>query len=187
MSKFYLDYIWKKGIPYGVGEVSSTSRCSYKIPADPYRKRIAIEEWRDGSFYRVLYDSALLDFRHLQPAEQTAWQKVIISETADSAISEIRNQDDRTILIETYFFKDGLCRSCTTKSPHGILVSQQQMCYKIFDEPFDGVILKDSNGKPVMFKSYKWDEEKREFTELLEEVWDDAVKKIPVKNASHKV
>ena len=50
MSKHYRDYIWKSGIPYGINTVDVTDTLSYKIPMDPYRKRIAVEEWKVGKF-----------------------------------------------------------------------------------------------------------------------------------------
>src|ERR1700722_17709087 len=103
MSNFYHDYLWKNGIPYGLGtslEAISGDKEVYKIAMDPYRKRSAIEKWHSGKFLQVIYDSALLDFRHLQPSEQTAWHKVNVHEDNDNVVSEIRNQDDRTILIE---------------------------------------------------------------------------------------
>src|SRR5437868_1859880 len=123
----YRNYIWKKGIPYGVDPVEDTISITYKIPMDPYRKRISVEEWKSGQFLRVVYDSALMDFRHLQPAEQYAWQKVVIKESADQIISQIRNQDDRMILIETYTFEKGFCRSCLTHSAHGMPISEQRL------------------------------------------------------------
>ncbi|MGZ3633348.1 MAG: hypothetical protein ACXU9U_04950 [Parachlamydiaceae bacterium] len=44
MSKYYRDYIWKEGIPYGIEAIESFETITYKIAMDPYRKRIAIEK-----------------------------------------------------------------------------------------------------------------------------------------------
>jgi hypothetical protein len=183
MTKFYRNYIWKKAIPYGIEEVQEGAECAYKIPSDPYRKRIAVEEWRNGKFFRVVYDSALFDFRHLQPADQNAWQKVNVLETKETVTSQIRNQDDRTILIEVYHFEGGICRSCMTSSAHGIPVSQQKMYYIAHGELFNGVILSDMSGRPVMFKSYKCDETTGEYTDLLKEEWDMIKAQPPLQHA----
>ncbi|MBA2727620.1 MAG: hypothetical protein H0U49_05545 [Parachlamydiaceae bacterium] len=173
MSNFYHNYIWKNGIPYGLGAGSEEAPAdAYKIAMDPYRKRIAIEKWDLGKFVRVIYDSALLDFRHLQPSEQTAWQKVIVQEDSETVISEIRNQDDRTLLIETYSFEKGFCRHCHTHSAHRVPVAEQKLYYKALGDAFNGVILFDSAGRGVMFKRYSCDDLSGEFTDLIDEHWD---------------
>ncbi len=181
MSNFYHDYIWKNGIPYGLGAGSEKSPAdAYKIAMDPYRKRIALEKWVFGKFVRVIYDSALLDFRHLQPSEQTAWQKVIIQEDGDTVISEIRNQDDRTLLIETYRFENGFCRHCQTLSAHRVPVAEQKMYYTALGDEFNGVILFDSAERPVMFKRYASDDASGEFSQLIDEQWDMQKTSLPV-------
>lgn len=173
MSNLYRDYIWKNGIPYGLGAaLESIDGVAYKIAMDPYRKRIAVEIWASGLFQQVIYDSALLDFRHLHPSEQTAWEKVIIKESDLEVISEIRNQDDRTILSERYRFEKGFCRSCQIFSSHGFLVAQQKLYYQALEDAFNGAILYDSAQHVVMFKKYACDEISGEFTQLLEEQWD---------------
>lgn len=172
MTKQYRDYVWKEGIPYGIDPVDQNAEVSYKIPMDPYRKRIAIEKYISAVFIATLYDSAFLDFRHLKPAEQTAWQKLIVEENSEQVISAIRNQDDRLILIETYRFENNYCRECHTKSPHGISISHQKMFYTALNDKFNGVVLFDNNDHPVMRKSYQCDENTGEFTLLLKEEWD---------------
>lgn len=176
MSKYYREYVWREGIPYGIGEVAREPKVtSYKIPMDPYRKRIAIERYCGEVFESLIYDSALLDFRHLKPAEQSAWQKVILSDSGQQMVAAIYNHDDRLILIETYCFEQRLCRSCISTSGHGIKLSEQKIYYKALGDAFNGVILFDSHSHPVMCKRYACDEpagEFSEFTDLLEELWD---------------
>jgi ribosomal protein L40E len=172
MSKYYRDYIWKEGIPYGIEAIESSEAIAYKIAMDPYRKRIAIEKYVSGNFACMIYDSAFLDFRHLKPAEQTAWQKIILAETEKETIAAIYNQDDRLILTENYHFENQLCRRCISRSGHGIAVCHQEMYYTSLGDPFNGVILFDTNAHPVVFKSYAIDEVSGEFGELIQEVWD---------------
>lgn len=171
MSKYYSDYVWKEGIPCGINALNDYSGKAYKIAMDPYRKRIAIECYEDKQFKAIIYDSGLLDFRHLKPAEQTAWQKITLSENSEKIISAIYNQDDRLILIETYHFEGKLCRRCISTSGHGIVLSEQKIFYRNLGDPFNGVILYDTNQHPVILKQYELDEQ-GEFTDLIEEVWD---------------
>ncbi len=181
MSNFYHDYIWKNGIPYGLGTSSEEAPDhAYKIAMDPYRKRIAIEKWEAGKFVRVIYDSGLLDFRHLQPSEQTAWQKVITQEDSETVIAEIRNQYDRTLLLEAYQFEKGFCRKCQISSAHRIPVAEQKLFYSALGDEFNGVMLLDTAGKVVMFKRYTCDEVSGEFAELVDEHWDMQKSALPI-------
>ena len=161
---FYSDYIWKKGSPVGVNP--STNGITYRIISDPYRKWISLEQYNEGVFEKVIYDSQLLDFRKLSPADQLAWQKTTIRESC----CLIRNQDDRALFFETYAFRENRCIECKIHSVHGILIGLQKMSYKAFGDPFDGVTLFDSNEHPVMKKCYKTDDIGN-FTTLLEENW----------------
>lgn len=172
MSKYYRDYVWKEGIPYGIDAIDPSAPITYKIAMDPYRKRIAIEKNAKGDFESIIYDSALLDFRHLKPAEQTAWQKIILSENEQKVVAAIYNQDDRLILFETYVFEKKLCRSCLSTSGHGIPLSNQKMYYKTLGDSLNAVILFDINGHPVTYKCYEEEGDTGEFGELSEEVWD---------------
>lgn len=174
MSKYYRDYVWKEGIPYGINAIDDDSGMAYKIAMDPYRKRIAIESYENKQFKAIIYDSGLLDFRHLKPAEQTAWQKVTLSECNDKVVAAIYNQDDRLIFIETYHFEGKFCRRSTSTSGHGIPLSEQKIFYQSLGDPFNGVILYDINYHPVMSKKYELDEQ-GEFSDLIEEIWDGKV------------
>lgn len=171
MTEHYDDYLWKDGIPYGVGKTQDKDRnITYKILMDPYRKHISIEQYGKGAFKKVIYDSQLLDFRKLKPAEQNAWQKETMAENSEP-ISLIRNQDDRIVYMETYTFDNNLCRECRAHSPHGIPLSRQRMYYKELGDTFNGVILYDCNDHPVMSKTYEFDVETGEFTDLINENW----------------
>lgn len=181
MTKYYCDYCWKEGSPQGVQEAENISQGdTYKIVSDPYHKRLSIEKYVLGQFSSLIYDSILLDFRHLRKPEQTAWQKLPILEEPQRMVCLIRNQDDRVLYIETHLFEKHLCRSCRVESPQGILLSTHQMFYTALGDPFDGVLLFDAQDKPVMRKSYEFDETAQQFTTLLEENWNlDAQNYLP--------
>ncbi len=174
MTKHHLDYFWKDGLPCGLSAVMThpPAGLTYKLVSDPYHKRNSIEKYLHGDFVEVVYDSALFDFRHLKPALQTTWQKTTISETAQSMVCHIRNQDDRLILVEEYHFENNLCRQCRASSPHGSLLSVQKIFYEALNDPFNGVVLYDSNAHAVICKRYLWDSTTHEFSELTEELWD---------------
>jgi hypothetical protein len=172
MTKHYRDYCWQDGSPLGLQEVdlSSQGEC-YKIVSDPYHKRISVEKYAQGQFTRVVYDSIFLDFRHLRKPEQTAWQKIPVSEEPHRTLCLIRNQDDRVLYRETHYFEGSLCRSCRVESPQGILLSTHSMSYTHLGDPFDGVTLFDAEGKVVLVKRYEYDAEALQFTTLLTEDW----------------
>lgn len=175
MTKYYKDYIWKDGIPYGLDPIEEITKTdSYKIIMDPYRKRISIESYLKGQFSTIVYDSILLDFRQLRQPEQTAWQKIPITETPELMVCLIRNEDDRVLFTETHIFVNDLCRECRVSAPHGIPLSLHKMLYKSLGDPFNGVILYDQNEHPVMYKRYEFDEITQQFTTLLEEEWNMA-------------
>ena len=171
MAEKFLDYIWKNGKPKGI-QSNADGDVAYKIVADPYFKRISIEKYQGDCLVGVIYDSALLDFRHLKPAEQNAWQKMVVSEEGNRMISHIRNQDDRLILIEEYRFENQICRGCSTRSSHGVLISEQKIFYEHLGDSFNGVVLFDSNRHIVMYKRYTLDPITQAFTDLLEECSD---------------
>lgn len=172
MIKYYKDYRWKNGKPEGLNpfEEIGLESC-YKIVSDPYFKRITIEKYVKGQFSQVIYDSIFLDFRTLRQPELTAWQKVSLSEAPEKMVCLIRNQDDRVLYLETYYFERQLCRECHVEAPQGIPLSIHKMFYSHQGDPFDGVILFDYNNHPVMIKKYLFDEKLQQFTTLLEENW----------------
>lgn len=167
MSKFYQEYYWKGGFPYG----NKVSTDGYKIVADPYRKWVSIEQYHQGSFKKVVYDSRFIDFRKLNPSEQTAWERELESEGEEQAVYLIRNGDDRLVYRETSFFLSGRCMECHIHSPQDILLSVHKMSYIEFGGEFNGVTLYDSNAHTVMIKKYSIDDE-GQFSDLLEEIWD---------------
>jgi hypothetical protein len=173
MFKHFRDYYWNAGKPYGIENIHpSQISPSYKIVSDPYYKHISIEKYRDDHFEKVIYDSFLLDFRHLTLKDQIAWEREILKEEKNQTICLLRNQDDRVILIETLSFEQNLCRTCLTSSVHGIPLSIHRTYYRYFEDPFDGVVLYDFEGRPVMMKIYETDQKTGEFTQLLTEEWN---------------
>jgi hypothetical protein len=172
MMKYYRDYYWKKGKPYGHEVATTTNGKTYKIVTDAYGKRFSIEQYQEGLFDKTIYDSLLLDFRHLNPVNQMAWQKEVIAENEQTVTCLLRNQDDRAILLETHYFDNKRCRSCKISSIHGLPLSTHRMYYQSLQDPFNGVVLYDLENRPVMVKTYQTDSETDEFTILLSEEWD---------------
>lgn len=172
MEKHYRDYFWKEGIPYGLEARDENNNLeeSYKIVMDPYRKRISIEKYFFGQFLTSVYDSALLNFRHLNQTEQQSWQKMPVKETSDSMECIIRDQDDRVLFIESYTFQQNYCKKCVATSPQGVVLSLQEMHYKILGDSENEVILYDSNKHPVLQKIYDADPVTGEFTTLIKEI-----------------
>lgn len=173
MYKHYRNYYWKKGKPCGVEETDAAATpISYKIIVDPYFKRFSIEKYQLARFDQVIYDSMLLDFRHLTLKDQIAWQREILTEEENLSVCLLRDQDDRAVLIETLTYDRNLCRSCIASTVHGVTVAIHRMYYRDQNDPFDGVILYDSEERPVMRKSYERDPKTGEFTVLIKEEWD---------------
>lgn len=173
MFKYFQDYYWKDGKPYGSQEANpSLAPFSYKIVVDPYYKRFSIEKYQYIHFDKVIYDSCLLDFRHLTLKDQMAWQREFLKEEKSSSLCLLRNQEDRAILIESLIFENQHCRICTTHSVHGIPLSTHRMYYRSLHDPFNGVILYDVEERPVMMKEYEADPITDEFTQLLSEEWN---------------
>ncbi len=175
MNKHFTDYVWKGGIPRGIGPATATTAASsesYKIVMDPYRKRISLEKYLAEKFVKIIYDSALFDFRHLRSPEHAEWQKTVTHENEDTVECIVRNHDDRIIFIEHHRFKSGLCCECLVKSPHGIIISRHEMQYTKLGDPVNGVILFDANERQVMSKRYEADEVTGEFTTLILEDWN---------------
>lgn len=171
MSKYYRDYFWKDGIPYGLDPLSDPSATSYKIPMDPYRKKISIEKYEWGDFFTQVYNSELLDFRSLKVENQLAWERTALPKS-EGPKSLIRDQNDRVILIEEYVFRKTRCIECRILTPHKVLIAVQNIYYKEFNEAFDGVILRDANNHQVMSKEYAMNSQTNEFGDLLKENWD---------------
>jgi hypothetical protein len=173
MFPHFREYYWKEGKPYGTQEVApAQTSFSYKIIVDPYYKRFSIEKYHFIHFEKVIYDSCLLDFRHLTLKDQMAWQREILKEEDNSSLCLLRNQEDRAILIETLTFEENLCRICTTTSTHGVSLAMHRMYYRCLNDPFNGVVLYDIEGRPVMMKVYEIDPSTGEFTDLLHEEWN---------------
>lgn len=171
MHKYFKNYYWKNGKPYGLEEVTHEAPISYRIVTDPYYKRFSIEKY-SLKFDKIIYDSLLLDFRHLTLKDQVAWEREMLKEEENRSISLLRNQDDRAVLIETLTFHNNQCRACMTSSIHGIPLALHKMFYVSLGDSFNGVILYDVEERPVMRKVYEIDSQSGEFTNLLSEEWD---------------
>lgn len=170
MNTFYASYYWKKGRPYGKKKRDQEEQ-AFKIVSDPYHKRISIEKYFKGDFSSIIYDSNLFDFRALKPQEQVGWEKEIVQEGESSTNSLMRDHNDRVILIEENNLEKGWIRSCTIKSPQGILIGRQHLYYESLGDPWSGVILYDCNKSPVMKKIYS-SREDGAFLDVIEECWD---------------
>lgn len=171
MKNCYRDYFWKEGIPYGLEPLNSEGQekeC-YKIVMDPYRKRISIEKYSNTHFINTIYDSALLNFRHLNQIEQQSWQKIPMKENDQTMECLIRDQDDRVLFLETYSFEQNLCVQCVARSPQNIILSIQKMHYTYLGDEKNEVILYDINHHPVIQKLYEANPLTGEFTALIEE------------------
>jgi len=172
MYTYYETYYWKNRRPKGWKKLNKKEFCNriaYRIVCDPYFKRFSIEKYNKGQFVDLVYDSALFDYRLLQEDQQQAWHKSLLSENNEEAVYLIKNQDDRIIIKETYFFKNGYCLSCSAHHPQGPLVSTQKMYYEILGDSFNGVTLFDREKRPILTKVYEVDEETNQFTRLIEE------------------
>lgn len=173
MFKHYETYFWKDGKPYGAKETAQDgSPSSYKIVVDPYYKRFSIEKYQFAFFEKIIYDSNLLDLRHLTIKDQMAWQREVLNEEPDSSRCLLRDQNDRAILYEALTFEKELCRSCVTSSVHGVPIAVHRMYYSQLDDPFNGVVLFDIENRPVMMKVYEIDPITNEFTHLISEEWN---------------
>lgn len=173
MFKHFKNYYWKGGKPYGKEKTNpSDTSFSYKIVVDPYYKRFSIEKYHYTSFDKIIYDSYLLDFRHLTLKDQMAWQREILKENQDSSLCLLRNQEDRVVLMETLTFEGDLCRTCQTSSVHGIPLSIHRMYYQSLNDHFNGVVLYDVEERPIMMKVYEIDSVTGEFTALIQEEWN---------------
>lgn len=168
---YYRDYFWKDGLPVGKDALTEPTGTCYRILSDPYKKRITVEKYVWGDFDELTYDSQLLDFRKLKVENMNAWEKKLLSESEENSKFLLRDENDRVVLMETYTFKDKRCVECHTYYPMGILVSVQKIFYKEFNDPFNGVILYDGQGRQVMRKEYEMDNVTKEFGTLLKEEW----------------
>lgn len=167
----YLDYYWKNGKPVGAGFGSINDNQAFKVIRDPYGKRYSVEKYALGKFVEIVYDSSLFDFRHLKSEETSAWQRENLEELPELTRALIRSMDERIILREESYFKDGICHSCKIFSPHGVFVGTQNILRTSSGDLFNGVILHDCLNRPVVIKKYSIDES-NSFTELLGEQWD---------------
>lgn len=174
MNKHFADYYWRQGLPQGRGVVAVTADLSYKIIADPYHKHISIEKYLNGFFAAVVYDSALLDYRHLEPHAFSAWERTLYRENKEeeAIVYMLRDNNDRLRYFETNRFCGLLCRQCLIHTPQGILLARHELFYELFADGYNGVELYDSNDHLVLRKKYAFNQASQSFAELLEEQWE---------------
>lgn len=167
----YEDYYWDSGVPKGKHVPNSPSDITYKIHVDPYRKRYSVEEYQETAFQKILYDSALFDFRSLFKGEDASWQREILSENPLSSLTLIRNMEERIILKEELLYDlSGHCRGCTLFSCHGIPLGTQILFDRDCGDPFTGVQFKDITGRVVLQKEYEKNKKTGEFESLVKEI-----------------
>lgn len=173
MFPYFTDYYWKDGQPVARDQVSVDQmkglQEAYRFVHDSYHKHLTLEHYKEGRFAGVIYDSRLLDYRHLKnEAFQHAWRKERLEETESQVQSVLFDETDRVAMIETYRFEEGRCISCEMTSPHGIPVGTQRLYY---DGPFIGVVLFDANDHPVLAKRYRLGPD-QQFSKLEETIWN---------------
>lgn len=163
-------------MPFGLSPVDPVNApLSYQIISDPYHKRFSIEKYCYGVWASVVYDSLLLDFRMLHPHAYQAWERFDLSiERENEQQALLKNEEGRVVLREHLFFRAGRCHTCLLYSVHGIFLAYHCLFYEAVGDPFNGVILYDTEGKPVMTKHYALDPMTEAFTTLLEEEWEMA-------------
>lgn len=175
MHPYFRDYVWQKGVPRGAGRLSAEEAAqapfAYKIVDDPYRKRFSVERYCGPVFEQVIYDSQLLDFRRLKPAEQQGWLREIVRQTSSETRCLIRNQEERLLYAELLTFEGSYCRECLLSTPQGTLLSIHRLFYTGLGDAFNGIRLYDINDHLVLEKRYAVGPS-GEFTQLLEERWD---------------
>lgn len=166
----YNDYGWKEGVPYGITTPDNPVLLTYRIFQDPYRKRFSVEEYEQGSFKRVVYDSGSFDFRILFKEEDATWQREILEESKDLVRALIRNIEERIILVEEHIYRNDVCIGCKLYSPQCVFVGRQTLLDKERGDAFDGVVLEDMTGRKVLQKKYAKDPVTGDFGALLESI-----------------
>jgi hypothetical protein len=175
---FFTNYYWEKGRPKGTGLAKKPEKNCFRIITDAYFKRYIVERYDQGLYQETLYDSFLLDFRKLDSKNQLGWQKVCVFSTKEKEIHRLLDLEERTILVETSYFKEGLCLLTESHHPQGTLVCKNQLLYKQFGDNINGSMLLDRGGRVVALKEYKFCQE-RVFTDLLYENWECKEENIP--------
>ena len=150
----YTDYVWKEGIPKGI----AGPQPRYEIITDPYGKRYLILDQN----HQLIYDSNVIDFRHLNPRHQQGWSRDALNE--DQFL--VRDRDHFPLFIEHHFFKEGLPIECKFYSLSRVLIAVQKIHYVHLGEANNSVTLCDIEGKPILKKEYVVNDQ-LEFTTLL--------------------
>lgn len=162
--KTYSSYVWRDGIPYGVGQASE----GFRLLADSYNKRISVERHNEHGWIETIYDSALLDFRQLKPEFQHGWEAFRIEESEQSVITQLHDDSDRIVALEHYRIEEGRSVSCEIRSPQGTLLATQELFYTDRGAAFNGAVLRDAGGFVVRHNRY----DSPSFENLLADYWD---------------
>ncbi len=170
------DYVWINGVPHEKKKnLALQGKCpprSYHIVSDPYRKRILIEKYFSHVFDSLVYDSALLDFRHLRTMDEGAWEREHRLRTPMREESWLRDPNGRLVLRENVFYQHKEPYRCELYSPHGIFLAWHAIYNKNLGYSWNGVIFFDRQNHPVFWKEYLLDAETNSFTDLIREEWD---------------
>lgn len=162
---------WKAGRPRGKNRIENPSlaKASYTIIHDPYFKRISVERYSFGIFDKTLYDTALFDARTLKEREQIRWMREEISESESEKVQAVKDETHRTLFLERQEFQEGLPRLCSIFSPHGLLLARNRLFYEALGDSWNGAVLEDVEGRPILKKRYGLNQE-GQFEDLLEEI-----------------
>lgn len=171
MEHYFCDYCWRKGRPYGKKQTERSASVAYKIVTDPYHRRYSIERYVSGRFESVVYDSILLDFRRLNESWYDAWERELVESSERHVVTILKDEEGRARIRETSHYRGGVPVQCDLESIHGVLVAVQKIYRTSFDDPWNGVILLDREGRPVMQKLYDI-VDVGEFGALREEHWE---------------
>jgi hypothetical protein len=168
--EFYLKFSWKNGTPFGIDPVQGAVPVAYRVIKDPYRKRFSVERYHNLIYQSTVYDSGVFDFRKLRSAEQKVWRREEIEQGA-----LIRDEDDRVILRERYFFLGDVCQELELRSAQDLLVARQTMYYSSLGDPFDGALLFDLEGGVILWKKYALESETNQWSHVISQGWGNPI------------
>lgn len=170
MFPHFKEIFWKNSRPQGRTLVQEPREeaLSYTIIHDPYYKRISVERYKRGIFDQTVYDTALFDARSLTEREQLQWQRIAISENEEERVDALKDGNHRTLYLEKQRFEKGFPRACSFFSPHGLFLAKSSLFYELLGDSWSGVLLEDSEGRPILKKCYSANQEGA-FIDLKEE------------------
>lgn len=170
----FQDYFWKEGIPIGLRPRKGVSLLPrhYKIVTDPYRKRWVVEKYTEGVWEGVIYDSALFDFRRLKIMAEEPWERETICRTREQETILLRDPEDRLVAREIFSFQGGKQKRWELQSIHGIPICSHTLFSTLWGDSFSGLVLRDREGRMILWKQYELDPNTHAFSKLVRESWD---------------